>query len=165
MRPPSGGCRSHCALVELDGLETNRVLLAAVLDDATFGRGEVDVHYLEHRQDLRDARLPDAVRRRHAAAVGFCLLDERAASSLVPVPVAGWRNVGHPLHADQLTDDSGTTMEVRVATPGEPARVLVDAVWHEVGTASTGAAGWWTSRERTGCAGATGSGTRRTGPR
>jgi propionyl-CoA carboxylase alpha chain len=28
-------------------------------------------------------------------------------------------------------------MEVRVATPGEPARVLVDGAWHEVGTAST----------------------------
>ena len=123
--------------VELDGLETNRALLGAVLDDAAFGRGEVDVHYLERRQDLRDARLPDAVCRRHAAAVGFCLLDERAASSLVPVPAAGWRNVGHPLHADQLTDDSGSTMEVRVATPGEPARVLVDGAWHEVGTAST----------------------------
>jgi propionyl-CoA carboxylase alpha chain len=122
--------------VELDGLETNRALLGAVLDDAAFGRGEVDVHYLEHRQDLRDARLPDAERRRHAAAVGFCLLDERAASSLVPVPAAGWRNVGHPLHADQLTDDSGT-MEVRVTTPGEPALVLGDGAWHEVGTAST----------------------------
>jgi acetyl/propionyl-CoA carboxylase alpha subunit len=123
--------------VELDGLETNRALLGAVLDDAAFGRGEVDVHYLEHREDLRDARLPDAVRRRHAAAVGFGLLDDRAARSLVPVPGAGWRNVGHPLHADQLTDDGGTTMEVRVATPDEPARVLVDGAWHEVGTAST----------------------------
>ena len=88
-------------------------------------------------QDLRDARLPDAVRRRHAAAVGFGLLDDRAARSLVPVPAAGWRNVGHPLHADQLTDDSGTTMEVRVATPDQPARVLIDDAWHEGGTANT----------------------------
>ena len=55
----------------------------------------------------------------------------------MPVPAAGWRNVGHPLHADQLTDDSGSALEVRVATPGEPARVLVDGAWHEVGTACT----------------------------
>ncbi len=123
--------------LELDGLETNRDLLGAVLGDAAFRRGEVDVHYLERRLDLRDARLPDEVRRRHAAAVGFCLLDERAGRSLVPVPAAGWRNVGHPLHADQLTDLFGTTMEVRAPTPSEPARVLVDGAWHEVGCART----------------------------
>jgi len=123
--------------LELDGLETNRDLLGAVLDDAAFRRGDVDVHYLEGRPDLRDARPADAVSRRHAAAVAFCLLEERAARSLVPVPAAGWRNVGHPLHADHLTDASGTSMEVRAATPGEPARVLVDDAWHEVGPAST----------------------------
>jgi hypothetical protein len=33
---------------------------------------------------------------------------ERAARSLVPVPAAGWRNVGRPLHADALTDAVGT---------------------------------------------------------
>ena len=123
--------------LELDGLETNRDLLGAVLDDAAFRRGDVDVHYLEGRPDLRDARPADAVSRRHAAAVAFCLLEERAARSLVPVPAAGWRNVGHPLHTDHLTDASGTSMEVRAATPGEPARVLVDDAWHEVGPAST----------------------------
>jgi acetyl/propionyl-CoA carboxylase alpha subunit len=64
--------------LELDGLETNRDLLAAVLDDDAFGRGEADIHYLEHRPDLRDALLPDTVRRRHGAAVAFCLTDERA---------------------------------------------------------------------------------------
>ena len=80
--------------LELDGLETNRDLLAAVLDDDAFRRGEADIHYLEHRPDLRDATLSDAVRRRHGAAAAFCLTDERAARSLVPVPAAGWRNVG-----------------------------------------------------------------------
>ena len=123
--------------LELDGLETNRALLGAVLDDAAFLGGEVDVHFLERRPDLRDARLPDEVRRRHGAAVAFCLLEERAAASVVPVPAAGWRNVGRPLHADQLTDDAGT-MEVRATRPGEPAQVLVDGAWHEVGTARVG---------------------------
>ncbi|MGO9854609.1 MAG: acetyl/propionyl/methylcrotonyl-CoA carboxylase subunit alpha [Acidimicrobiales bacterium] len=123
--------------LELDGLETNRALLGAVLDDAAFVGGEVDVHFLERRPDLRDARLPDEVRRRHGAAVAFCLLEERAGASVVPVPAAGWRNVGRPLHADQLTDEAGT-MEVRAAGPAEPAQVLVDGAWHEVGTATFG---------------------------
>jgi propionyl-CoA carboxylase alpha chain len=122
--------------LELDGLETNRDLLAAVLDDADFRRGEADIHYLEKRPDLRDAELPEAVRRRHAAAVAVCLTDERAAHSLVPVPAAGWRNVGRPLHADQLTDAAGT-LEVRASVPGEPAVALVDGEWQAVGTATT----------------------------
>ncbi len=123
-------------VLELDGLETNRDLLAAVLDDDAFRRGEVDVHYLENRPDLRDAALPDEVRRRHGAAVAFCLLDERAASSLVPVRAAGWRNVGRPLHVDQLTDDSGT-MEVRATTPDKAAQVHADGTWLVIGTATT----------------------------
>jgi propionyl-CoA carboxylase alpha chain len=123
--------------LELDGLETNRALLGAVLDDPAFRVGEVDVHFLERRPDLRDARLRDEVRRRHGAAVALCLLEERAAASVISVPAAGWRNVGRPLHADQLTDDAGT-MEVRVARPGEPAQVLVDGAWHEVGSGRVG---------------------------
>ena len=93
--------------LELDGLETNRELLGAVLDDAVFRDGEADVHYLDRRPDLRDAALPDEARHRHAAAAAFCLTGERAARSLVPVPAAGWRNVGRPLHADELTDAAG----------------------------------------------------------
>jgi propionyl-CoA carboxylase alpha chain len=122
--------------LELDELETNRDLLQAVLDDAAFRDGDIDVHFLERRPDLRDAVLPDAVRRRHAAAAAFCLLDERARRSLVPVPAAGWRNVGHPLHADQLTDAAGT-IEVRATTPHEAASVNVGGHWQPVGTAVT----------------------------
>ncbi len=122
--------------LELDGLETNRELLAAVLDDDAFRRGEADIHYLEHRPDLRDAVLPDAVRRRHGAAVAFCLTAERAAHSLVPLPAAGWRNVGRALHADELTDAAGS-LEVRATAPGEPAHVLADGEWQVVGTATT----------------------------
>jgi propionyl-CoA carboxylase alpha chain len=122
--------------LELDGLETNRQLLSAVLDDATFRDGEADVHYLDSRVDLRDAAFPDATRHRHAAAAAFCLTGERAARSLVPVPAAGWRNMGQALHADALTDAVGT-LEVRAAAPGEPATVLIDGEWRPLATAQT----------------------------
>jgi len=122
--------------LELDGLETNRELLGAVLDDPAFRRGEADINYLETRPELRDAMLPGEARRRHGAAVAFCLLEQRSRASLVPVPAAGWRNVGRPLHVDQLTDAAGT-MEVHAPAPDEPARVLVDGTWQVVGTAAT----------------------------
>jgi acetyl/propionyl-CoA carboxylase alpha subunit len=124
--------------LELDGLETNRDLLGAVLDDAVFRAGEADVHYLDSRPDLRDAVVPDEARHRHAAATAFCLAAERAAASLVPVRAGGWRNVGRALHVDQLTDAVGT-LEVRVAGPGHAAEVHVDGAWRIVGTAGVGA--------------------------
>ena len=123
--------------MELDGLETNRQLLGAVLDDAVFQAGQADVHYLDSRPDLRDAALPDDVRQRHAAAAACCLTAARAAASLVPLRAAGWRNVGRALHADALTDAVGT-LEVRVAGRDEPARVLIDGEWRAVGTARVG---------------------------
>ncbi len=122
--------------LELDGLETNRDLLGAVLDDDAFRRGDIDIHFLDARTDLRDARMPDEVRRRHAAAVGFSLLEERAAKSLVPVPAAGWRNVGRALHADELRDAAGT-IEVRVPAPDAPAEIRVDGEWQAAGSATT----------------------------
>jgi acetyl-CoA/propionyl-CoA carboxylase biotin carboxyl carrier protein len=76
------------------------------------------------------------VRWRHAAAVGFSLLEERAAHSLVPVPAAGWRNVGRALHADELRDAAGT-IEVRVPAPDAPAELRVDGEWHPAGSATT----------------------------
>ncbi|HSZ37736.1 MAG TPA: biotin carboxylase N-terminal domain-containing protein [Acidimicrobiales bacterium] len=122
--------------LELDGLETNRELLQAVLDDAAFRRGGIDIHYLDRRSDLRDALVTDEVRRRHAAAAGFSLLEERAARSLVPVPAAGWRNVGRPLHVDELRDATGT-IEVRVTGPGEPAELRVEGgEWQSAGSAA-----------------------------
>jgi propionyl-CoA carboxylase alpha chain len=123
---------------ELDGLETNRDLLAAVLDDEAYRRGEIDVHYLERRPDLRDAGLPDVARHCHAAAAAVALMARRGARSLVPVPAAGWRNVGTALHADELRDGSGTIL-VRAASPGAPVTVRVGERWQEVGTGSTAA--------------------------
>jgi propionyl-CoA carboxylase alpha chain len=125
--------------VELDGLETNRDMLQAVLDDGSYRMGAVDVHYLERRTDLRDAGLSDAVRHRHGAAVAAALQVERAAHSLVPVPAAGWRNVGEALHADTLTDAAGV-LQVRATTPQQPVRVLVGEHWQIVGTADVSAA-------------------------
>ena len=90
--------------------------------------GAVDVHYLERRPDLRDAGLPDAVRHRHGAAAAAALLAERAAHSLVPVPAAGWRNVGQALHADALTDAAGAAggpgIRAPAAGPGAGRRAL-----------------------------------------
>ncbi len=120
--------------LELDGLETNRDLLAAVLDDPTFTAGEAGIDYLDTRPDLRQAQLPDDARQRHAAAVAFVLLDTRAARSLVPIRAAGWRNVGTALHRDRLTDGAGA-LEVRASALHLPAAVLVDNEWREVGTA------------------------------
>ncbi|MGP0030436.1 MAG: biotin carboxylase N-terminal domain-containing protein [Acidimicrobiales bacterium] len=121
--------------LELDGLETNRSLLAAVLADGAFADGDVGVDYLDSRPDLRAARLSDEVRYRHAAAVGFALLLDRSRRSLVPVPAPGWRNVGVALHADQLTD-AGGTLAVRVPALDGTASVECGCEWVEVGTAS-----------------------------
>jgi len=120
--------------LELDGLETNRDLLAAVLDDGAFRQGELDVHYLERRPDLRDAAPSDEVRRLHAAAVAARLLHDRGAQSVVPLHAAGWRNVGVALHSDVLTDAAGT-LEVRAPAPHAPLSVRIDGDWRPVATA------------------------------
>ncbi len=122
--------------LELDGLETNRDLLSAVLEDATFTEGNAGIDYLDARADLRQARLPDEARQRHAAAVAFVLLDVRAARSLNPLKPGPWRNVWTAQHADSLSDAFGT-IDVRVPAPDQSARVLIDGAWHEVGTART----------------------------
>jgi propionyl-CoA carboxylase alpha chain len=121
--------------LELDGLETNRDLLAAVLEDEVFRLGRADIHYLDGRPDLRQAGLTDEARRRQAAAASAWLLAERAAHSLVPVPAAGWRNVGTALHADVLTDDVGD-LQVRASTTAGAVSVLLDDEWRAVGTAT-----------------------------
>jgi propionyl-CoA carboxylase alpha chain len=137
--------RQALAALELDGLETNRDLLGAIVADPPFGAGQAGIDYLDGRPDLRDARLPDPVRHRHAAAAGFALLDQRAGRSLVPVPAAGWRNIGNALHHDPMTDATGT-LDVRVPRPDQAALVRAHpaaaaashtdaAGWHEVGTA------------------------------
>ncbi len=124
------------AALEIDGLETNRDMIGAILSDGAFQQGNIGVEFLDNRADLRDAGLPEATRHRHAAAVAFSLLDARAGRSLVPVRAAGWRNVGTALHSDLFVDAAGT-IEVRVPAPDGPASILVGDEWHEVGTAVT----------------------------
>jgi acetyl/propionyl-CoA carboxylase alpha subunit len=120
--------------LELDGLETNRDLLAAVLHDAAYQQGAIDVNYLERRPDLRDATPSDEVRLLHAAAVSARLLHDRSAQSIVPVRAPGWRNVGTALHADVLTDAAGT-LEVRAPAAHAPLSVRIDDDWRPVATA------------------------------
>jgi propionyl-CoA carboxylase alpha chain len=122
--------------LEVDGLETNRELLGAILDDPVFRRGDAGIDFLDSRDDLRDAVLPDEVRHRQAAAAARALLHQRAAKSLVPVPAAGWRNVGRAFHVDTLTD-AGGTLAVRTGGPDDAVAVLVDGEWEAVGPATT----------------------------
>jgi propionyl-CoA carboxylase alpha chain len=124
--------RALCAL-ELDGLETNRSLLDAVLRDPAFRRGDARIDYLEGRDDLRDAVFGDDVRHRHAAAAGSALLAEQSGLSLVPVPAAGWRNVGRAEHVESFTDLVGP-LAVRTGRPNEAVAVLVEGSWEEIGT-------------------------------
>jgi len=121
--------------MELDGLETNRDLLAAVLADDAFVRGDIGVGYLDTRSDLREARLSDDVRYRHAAVAAFGLLAERSELSLVPVPSAGWRNVGVAQHVDEFSDAFGT-LEVRAPAFDLPASGRYDGAWVEIGSAT-----------------------------
>jgi acetyl/propionyl-CoA carboxylase alpha subunit len=122
--------------LEVDGLETNRDLLGAVLCDPAFRRGEAGIDYLDSRDDLRDAVPADDVRHRHAAAAALALLQHRAGESLVPVPAAGWRNVGTADHVDTLADGFGA-LAVRTRGPDHDIAVLVAGEWQEVGTATT----------------------------
>ena len=122
--------------LEVDGLETNRDLLAAIVHDPVFRRGDAGIDFLDSRDDLRDAVPADDVRHRHAAAAALALLHRRAAESLVPVPAAGWRNVGTAQHIDTFADALGSLV-VRTGGPGAAAAVLVSGEWQEVGTATT----------------------------
>ncbi len=125
--------------LEVDGLETNRALLAAILEDPVFLDGKAGISYLDQREDLRHARLGDAARHRHGAAAAFALLHRRAAASLVPVPAAGWRNVGAAHHVDVFTDRQGE-LHLRSGGPDDAVAVLTGEEWREVGTAATVAA-------------------------
>jgi propionyl-CoA carboxylase alpha chain len=122
--------------LEVDGLETNRDLLEAILHDPVFRRGDAGIDYLDGRDDLRDAAPADDVRQRHAAAAALALLQRRAGGSLVPVPAAGWRNVGTAHHVDTLADAFGS-LEVRTGKPADAVAVRVSGEWQDLGRATT----------------------------
>lgn len=93
--------------LQLDGVRTNRSLLAAVLEDAEFASGRVDTAYLERRDDLARTTLPRAVGDAHAlAAAGFRALRSHARSPLSQLP-ASWRNVGVPSYTVTLRTGAG----------------------------------------------------------
>ncbi len=129
--------RALCAL-EVDGLETNRDLLGAILADPVFLEGKAGIDFLDQRDDLRLAARSDAVRHRHAAAAASAFLQQRSSESLVPLPAAGWRNVGAPRHVDVFADLQGP-LAVRSGGPHDPVAVLVGEEWNEVGTATSAA--------------------------
>jgi len=96
--------RALAGPLELDGLETNRDLLGAVLADGDFAVGRTSTDFLDTRPQLVAARLDDAVRRRHAAAASLFLEHVRSSASLVPGAPPSWRNVGRAGHADRFAD-------------------------------------------------------------
>jgi len=96
--------RAVAGPLEVDGLETNRELLAAILEDPGFAAGDTTTDFLGRRPELAEARLDLAVRRRHVVAALAFLQHVRAAASLVPGVPAGWRNVGRAVHTDQFGD-------------------------------------------------------------
>jgi acetyl/propionyl-CoA carboxylase alpha subunit len=129
------GCLTRALhALEIDGLETNRFLLGAVLTDPAFRDGAAGIDYLDRRDDLRTATIADDVRHRHAAAAAFALLYDRARESLVPVPAAGWRNVGTACHVEVFTDTDGP-LSIRTGGLAASAAVLVDGAWRDAGTA------------------------------
>ena len=122
--------------LEVDGLETNRDLLAAIFADPVFLEGDAGIDYLDQREDLRQAALSDDVRHRHAAAAAFALLHERAGGSVVPLPAAGWRNVGSAHHVDVVRDAYGA-LSLHSGSPHDAVAVLVGDEWVRVGTGIT----------------------------
>ncbi len=60
----------------------------------------------------------------------------RARRSLVPVPAAGWRNVGTALHVDALARRRGHPRGARCPHLDRPACVRCDGQWVEVGRAT-----------------------------
>ncbi len=96
--------RALAGPLELDGVETNRDLLAAVLADGDFAAGRTATDFLDPHPVLAAARLDDAVRRRHAAAASLFLEHQRSAASLVPGAPPSWRNVGRAAHTDRFGD-------------------------------------------------------------
>jgi acetyl/propionyl-CoA carboxylase alpha subunit len=119
--------------LELDGVETNRSLLAAVMRERDFLAGDVATDYLDRHPEVVGAAPDPDVRRRHAIAAALFLEYVRAGASVVPGPLGAWRNVGRPGHRDRFDERweggewsvglcrSGDGWEVSVSGPSIPA--------------------------------------------
>jgi len=90
--------------LELDGVETNRELLVAILSDDDFVAGRSATDFLDRHPELVAARLDLAVRRRHAAAAALFLEHSRAAASIVASVPPGFRNIGQAHHTERFAD-------------------------------------------------------------
>ncbi|HXW38485.1 MAG TPA: biotin carboxylase N-terminal domain-containing protein, partial [Acidimicrobiales bacterium] len=111
--------------LELDGVETNRQMLAAVLGEDDFRRGRTATDYLDTHPDVVAATLAPDVRRRHASAAALFLEQARAAASVVPGAPPSWRNVGRARHQDRFVD-CDDTLSVAVARPSGRLAVVVE---------------------------------------
>lgn len=111
--------------LELDGVETNRQLLAAVCGEADFLAGRTSTDYLERHPEVVAAALPAEVRRHQAAAAALFLERARVGASVVPGAPASWRNVGRSQHLDHLLD-GGERLSVAVGRPGGRLEVVVE---------------------------------------
>ena len=126
--------RALCAL-EVDGLETNRELLGAILDRPRFRRRGRRDRLPRPAGRSAPRALGDAVRRRHVAAAGFASCSNAAAASLVPRSRRRMAQRGGGAHVDVFVDRWGVA--VRAGGPDDPVAVLVRwSEWMEVGTAS-----------------------------
>jgi acyl-CoA carboxylase subunit alpha len=112
--------------LELDGVETNRELLAAALGDADFVAGRTSTDYLDAHPDVVAAAVDPVVERHHVAAAALYVDHRRAARSLVPGAPPGWRNVGRALHRDRFVDLSGGGLSVSVSWPLGRLAVVVE---------------------------------------
>ncbi len=111
--------------LELDGVETNREMLVAVLGEADFLAGRTATDYLDTHPGVVAAALAPDVRRRHAAAAALFLEQERSAASVVPGAPPGWRNVGRARHHDRLVDGDDR-LSVAVSRPSGRLEVVVE---------------------------------------
>jgi acetyl/propionyl-CoA carboxylase alpha subunit len=111
--------------LELDGVETNRQMLAAVLGDVDFGAGRTATDYLDAHPEVVAAGLDARIRRLHAAAASLFLERARVSASVVPGVPPSWRNVGHAQHQDHLTDGDDR-LSVAVARPAGRLQVVVE---------------------------------------
>jgi acetyl/propionyl-CoA carboxylase alpha subunit len=102
-----GRLRRALADLELDGLETNRDLLAAIVDDDEFVAGRATTDYLARRRaDLLAVGRP--ARRRAAAAAALRARGALgAATGLVPGVPPAFRTVGRALQVEALADEDG----------------------------------------------------------
>ena len=112
--------------LELDGVETNRDLLAAALGEADFVAGRTRTDYLDAHRDVVAAAVDPVVQRRHAAAAALYLDHRRAARSLVLGAPPGWRNVGRALHRDRFVTASSGGLSVSVSWPLGGLAVVVE---------------------------------------